>query len=354
MTDIAAEVPEQPAPADRIAPTPWATTNPTAVPGIADPPTAILSAVVPDTVHPESTEPETAHAETAHAETTDPETEEADSEEADSEEAEATHAVAEDAENEDAENGDGDGEEPETEEPETAHAETEEAVTADYETADPDTEDLETEDPETEEPETEEPKTAYAQTEEAETADPATTAPDETPAPAAGQSVPDGAAETVSAAAQPTEEANVPTDTIITPLSNNATAHASRGRTTVADEVVEKVAGIAAREVPGVFDLGGDVARAVTAVRERIHLGQESAAQGVSVKLEDKTAEVDVVIVIEFGFQVYDVADAVRDKVISSVEQMLGINVTAVNVRVDDVHIPDHESAGGKTGLAKD
>jgi uncharacterized alkaline shock family protein YloU len=113
--------------------------------------------------------------------------------------------------------------------------------------------------------------------------------------------------------------------------------------------VVEKIAGIAVREVPGVHDLGGDVARVFAAVRERIHLGQESAARGVSVKLEGKTAEVHVVIVIEFGFHVYTVADQVREKVISSVEDMLGLEISEVNVRIDDVHIPDHGLAGEDT-----
>lgn len=137
------------------------------------------------------------------------------------------------------------------------------------------------------------------------------------------------------------------------PGDPDAATHHGRGSTTVADEVVEKIAGIAAREVSGVHDLGGDAARAVTAVRERIHLGQESAAQGVSVKLEGRTAEVRVVLVIDFGFHVYEVADQVREKVIASVEDMLGIQVTAVNVRVDDVHIPDHGHDDGE-GLTQD
>jgi uncharacterized alkaline shock family protein YloU len=132
----------------------------------------------------------------------------------------------------------------------------------------------------------------------------------------------------------------------VTRLRNNATLPAARGRTTIANEVVEKIAGIAAREVPGVHDLGGDVARVFTAVRERLHLGEESAAQGVSVKLEGKTAEIEVTIVIEFGFQVYSVTDKVREKVISSVENLLGLEVTGVDVTVDDVYIPDEGPVG--------
>ncbi|HKT03295.1 MAG TPA: Asp23/Gls24 family envelope stress response protein [Rugosimonospora sp.] len=133
---------------------------------------------------------------------------------------------------------------------------------------------------------------------------------------------------------------------LVTRVRNNATLPAERGHTTIANEVVEKIAGIAAREVPGVYDLGGDAARLVSAVRERLHLGEEGSGQGVSVKLEGKQAEVTVVIVIEFGFQVFSVTEKVREKVISSVENLLGLEVTAVDVTVDDVHISDETPPG--------
>jgi uncharacterized alkaline shock family protein YloU len=133
---------------------------------------------------------------------------------------------------------------------------------------------------------------------------------------------------------------------VVTRLRNNASLPAERGKTVIANEVVEKIAGIAAREVPGVYDLGGDAARLFSSVRERLHLGEESAAQGVSVRLEGKTAEIEVVIVIEFGFVVYSVTEKVREKVISSVENLLGLEVLAVDVTVDDVHIEDQGPVG--------
>src|SRR5947209_17218356 len=94
---------------------------------------------------------------------------------------------------------------------------------------------------------------------------------------------------------------------VVTRIRNNATLPAARGRTTIANEVVEKIAGIAAREVPGVYDLGGDVARVFSAVRERVGLGDTDADQGVSVRLEGSKAAVKVVLVIEYGFVVYSV-----------------------------------------------
>lgn len=138
----------------------------------------------------------------------------------------------------------------------------------------------------------------------------------------------------------------------MTRLRNNASLPATRGKTTIANEVVEKIAGIAAREVPGVYDLGGDVARVFSAVRERLHLGDDSKAQGVSVRLDGRTAEVTVTIVIEFGFVIGSVTDKVREKVISSVENLLGLEVTNVDIVVDDIHVEEEGPVGDDVARA--
>jgi uncharacterized alkaline shock family protein YloU len=148
------------------------------------------------------------------------------------------------------------------------------------------------------------------------------------------------AGEAISEAADKASEAiTEATQHAITRLRNNAELPSERGHTTIANEVVEKIAGIAAREVPGVYDLGGDVARVFSEIRERLHLGEESKAQGVGVRLSGRTAEISVTLVLEFGFVVSSVTDKVREKVISSVEELLELDVTAVDILVDDIHI---------------
>jgi uncharacterized alkaline shock family protein YloU len=129
----------------------------------------------------------------------------------------------------------------------------------------------------------------------------------------------------------------------VTRLRNTAEMTEERGTTIIADEVVGKVAGIAAREVAGVNDLGGDFSRGFAFLKERVGLGDAEgggdANRGVRVRLQGTTASVDMTIVVEFGYVVHSVTDAVRTKVISSVENMLGLEVTEVNIRVDDVHV---------------
>jgi uncharacterized alkaline shock family protein YloU len=135
---------------------------------------------------------------------------------------------------------------------------------------------------------------------------------------------------------------------VVDRLRNNAELTADRGTTTIADEVVEKIAGIAARQVEGVYDLGGDVARVFATVRDRIGLGddeRENGNRGVSVRLEGRNATVRVTLVIEYGYVVYSVAEKVRTQVIGSVENLLGLEVTAVDIVVDDVHVEDRDKA---------
>lgn len=143
---------------------------------------------------------------------------------------------------------------------------------------------------------------------------------------------------------------------VVERLRNNAELAAERGTTTIADEVVEKIAGIAAREVPGVYDLGGDVARFFANVKERIGLGEadDDADRGMSVRLEGRNAVVNIVLVIEYGFVVHSVTEKVRAKVISSVENLLGLDVTEVNIRVDDVHVEDSGPVGNDEARAAD
>jgi uncharacterized alkaline shock family protein YloU len=130
---------------------------------------------------------------------------------------------------------------------------------------------------------------------------------------------------------------------VVERLRNNAELAVERGTTSIADEVVEKIAGIAVREVPGVHDIGGDVARVLAGLKERIGLGDadDETDRGMRVRLQGRTAQVNVTLVIEYGFVVHSVAEKVRTKVINAVENLLGLEVTEVNILVDDVHVPD-------------
>jgi uncharacterized alkaline shock family protein YloU len=117
----------------------------------------------------------------------------------------------------------------------------------------------------------------------------------------------------------------------------------NRGRTTIADSVVEKMAGLAAREVPGIHNLGTGMARTIGGVRERMPGGQPSVARGVQVEVGEHQAAVDLDVVIDYGYPVADVAAGVRVSVISALERLTGLEVVEVNVAVDDIDLPSEE-----------
>lgn len=114
------------------------------------------------------------------------------------------------------------------------------------------------------------------------------------------------------------------------------------GRTSIADSVVSKIAGLACREVSGVHEMGAGTARTFGAIRERISSSSDSMSsltRGVTVEVGERQAAVDLDIVVDYGVAIVDVAESIRRNVIGRVESMTGLQVTEVNVSVDDVYL---------------
>ncbi|MGW7258126.1 Asp23/Gls24 family envelope stress response protein [Streptomyces sp. NPDC054834] len=118
---------------------------------------------------------------------------------------------------------------------------------------------------------------------------------------------------------------------------------ATRGRTTIADGVVEKIAALAARDVVGVHALGSGLARTFGAVRDRVPGGTKSVTRGVKAEVGEVQTALDLEIVVDYGVAIADVAHAVRENVITAVERMTGLQVVEVNVAVSDVKLPEEE-----------
>ncbi|GGF10187.1 Asp23/Gls24 family envelope stress response protein [Subtercola lobariae] len=114
------------------------------------------------------------------------------------------------------------------------------------------------------------------------------------------------------------------------------------GKTVINDSVVAKVAGIAAREASGVHALGGGAARALGAIRGVI--GNTDPSQGISVEVGETQVAVDVAIVAEYPVPLQVVAADVRSAVIGAIETIIGMEVTEVNVTVNDVFIASDDT----------
>jgi uncharacterized alkaline shock family protein YloU len=125
-----------------------------------------------------------------------------------------------------------------------------------------------------------------------------------------------------------------------------ATEH---GRTSISDVVVAKIVAIATREVDGVYAMGTGTARMIGAVRQRVPGSRVSDTQGVSVEVGERQAAADLDLVVEYGVSIPDVAAAVRANVIGSVERICGLDVTEVNIGIDDVHVPGDQETDTST-----
>ncbi|HZC52875.1 MAG TPA: Asp23/Gls24 family envelope stress response protein [Mycobacterium sp.] len=112
------------------------------------------------------------------------------------------------------------------------------------------------------------------------------------------------------------------------------------GKISVAQSVVQKIAGLSCREVSGVYSMGTNTARTFGAIRERIPGSSgPNIAQGVGVEVGETQAAIDLDIVVEYGVSIADLGRSIQRNVKQQVELMTGLDVVEVNVNVDDVHV---------------
>ena len=110
------------------------------------------------------------------------------------------------------------------------------------------------------------------------------------------------------------------------------------GEVRVADEVVAIIAGLAATEVEGVESMAGNITNELVA-----KLGMKNLSKGVKVTVEDKTVTVDLALNIRFGYEIPKVSKKVQEKVKAAIENMTGLTVADVNIRVAGVDMPEEE-----------
>jgi uncharacterized alkaline shock family protein YloU len=118
------------------------------------------------------------------------------------------------------------------------------------------------------------------------------------------------------------------------------------GKTSIAESVVEKIAGVSASEIAGVHAMGKGRSRALGAIRDKLPVvSGANPGQGVSVEVGARQAAIDLDLVVDYGVSIVSVAQAVRENVIGNIERMTGLEVTEVNVAVDDVWMGEDDEA---------
>jgi uncharacterized alkaline shock family protein YloU len=122
------------------------------------------------------------------------------------------------------------------------------------------------------------------------------------------------------------------------PMGTGVSMTTDTGSTRIGEGVVAKIAGLAARDIPGVFSMGS-AGRRVSQLRSLIPGGSEGASQGVSVEVGEREAAIDLNLVTWYGQSIVEISEAVRHNVMGQVEGMTGLRVVEVNIQIDDVHI---------------
>lgn len=108
------------------------------------------------------------------------------------------------------------------------------------------------------------------------------------------------------------------------------------GEVRIADDVVGTIANIAATEIQGVKGLSGGIAGDLVEM-----FGKKNLTKGVKVNTEEKTVELDLNIIVDFGIKIPEVAWEIQEAVKRSVESMTGLKVKVVNVHVVGINLKE-------------
>lgn len=106
------------------------------------------------------------------------------------------------------------------------------------------------------------------------------------------------------------------------------------GSVKIADDVVAMIAALAATEVEGVAALSGNMTNELLS-----RVGVKNAARGTRVEVTQKKVKADLAITIEYGFNIPATCQRVQTKVKNAVENMTGLEVTDVNIRIAGINV---------------
>ena len=105
-----------------------------------------------------------------------------------------------------------------------------------------------------------------------------------------------------------------------------------KGTVHVADDVVAIIAGLAATEVKGVAAMAGNITNELMS-----KVGRKNLAKGVKVAINGKRVKVALAIMMEYGYNIPGTCSKVQEKVKSAIENMTGLTVTDVDIRIASV-----------------
>ena len=108
------------------------------------------------------------------------------------------------------------------------------------------------------------------------------------------------------------------------------------GEVQIADEVVAIIAGLAATEVEGVDSMAGNITNELVG-----KLGMKNLSKGVKVDVTEEHVSVDLSLNIRYGYSIPSVSEQVQEKVSTAIENMTGLTVLDVNIKIAGVNMEE-------------
>ena len=109
------------------------------------------------------------------------------------------------------------------------------------------------------------------------------------------------------------------------------------GEVQIADEVVAIIAGLAATEVDGVESLAGNMSNELVG-----KLGMKNLSKGVKVDVTEEHVSVNMSLNLKYGYSIPKVCETVQEKVKNAIENMTGLTVLEVNIKIAGVNVEEH------------
>jgi uncharacterized alkaline shock family protein YloU len=114
-----------------------------------------------------------------------------------------------------------------------------------------------------------------------------------------------------------------------------------RGATIISDTVVSSIAGMAAREVEGVY-MGGGASRTASGMLGSL-TGSESKTSGISVEVGRTETAIDLKMGIEYNKNILQTVEEVRRRITDRVQSMTGLRIKELNATITDITFPEKE-----------
>lgn len=118
-------------------------------------------------------------------------------------------------------------------------------------------------------------------------------------------------------------------------MTDNMEQH---GQIRISDDVVATIAGLAALETPGITAMSGGISEGLAK-----RLSGRNAQKGVSVEVGQLEAAIDLRVIVQYGMPIQEVGRRLQQNVREAVENMTGLRVVEVNVKVEGVSFKDEE-----------